>query len=63
MADDPGGRGPSDHAHIDVDDNYELKYWCALLGCDADELRAAVAVVGSSVNAVRLHLYKSKYAS
>ena len=38
--------GPADPARTNVNEDYELRYWTAKLGCTTTELKAAVAAVG-----------------
>ena len=37
--------------------DFEVRYWTARLGCSADELRAAIRVVGNSIERVRAYVY------
>ncbi|BBK41128.1 hypothetical protein STVA_11480 [Allostella vacuolata] len=52
MADDPNERGPADRARINVEQDYELRYWSRKFGVDAERLRAAVAKVGPMADKV-----------
>jgi len=36
--------------------DFEMRYWTARLGCTADELRAAIRVVGNSIARVRAYV-------
>lgn len=56
MPDDKTRRGPADSSRINVHEDYEVRYWCEKFGCSADELKAAVAVAGTSVTAVQARL-------
>ena len=58
MADDLKNRGPQDRSRVNVNEDWEVTYWCKEFGCSEAELRAAVAAVGVSVPAVRVHLGK-----
>lgn len=58
MSDDKNNSGSPDRDRINVDEDYELQYWTKTLGVSADELRAAVKVVGPTTKAVRAHLGK-----
>jgi hypothetical protein len=58
MSDDTNNRGQADRSRIDVHEKYELAYWTKELGCTAEELKAAIAEVETSADAVRAHLGK-----
>ncbi|WP_329890755.1 DUF3606 domain-containing protein [Stenotrophomonas sp. SMYL11] len=58
MSDDKKNTGSPDRDRINVDEDYELRYWTTTLGVSAEELRAAVAAVGPTTVAVRKHLRK-----
>lgn len=45
-------------APMNVDNEYELRYWCEKLHCTPMRLRAAVVKVGTDVAAVRAELAK-----
>lgn len=55
MADNPSIRGDGDRQRINVDQDYELRYWTQKLGVSADELRQAVKDVGPMADAVERH--------
>jgi hypothetical protein len=52
MSDDKSKVGLADRDRINVNEDYELRYWSNKLGCSADDLRAAAKAVGPSVKAV-----------
>jgi hypothetical protein len=56
MADDLSKRGPADRARIDVNEDWELRYWAKELSASADEIRNAVHAVGTSTDKVREYL-------
>jgi len=56
MSDNLKDRGPQDRARINVNEEWELRYWTKALGVSADELRRLVAKVGVSAKAVREEL-------
>jgi hypothetical protein len=56
VADNPDIRGDGDRQRINVDQDYELRYWSDRLGVSADELRQAVRDVGPMADAVERHL-------
>ena len=58
MSDDRSKRGQQDRSRIDVNEDYELRYWSKELGVSPDELKSAVQKVGPSTKAVREHLGK-----
>jgi hypothetical protein len=41
-----------------VSQHHELQYWCRKWGVTADEVRAAVLVVGAKVESLRRYLNK-----
>lgn len=59
MADDLSQRQPQDRQHMNVNEEWELRYWSKEMGGTPDELREAVKAVGVSVSAVRTHLGRS----
>jgi len=59
MADDPSKRGPADRSRINMDEDYEVRYWTKEFRVSPDELRRAVEKVGNSVEAVRRELGKA----
>lgn len=46
MADDKSKTKPQDAQRINVNEDYELKYWTAKFGCTPAQLKAAVKKVG-----------------
>jgi hypothetical protein len=56
VADNPNIRGGGDRKRINVDQDYELRYWSEKLGVSADELRQAVKDVGPMAEAVEQHI-------
>lgn len=53
MPDNKDIRGPRDRARINVNEDYEVRYWCKALQCTKDELEKAVKSVGTSAQKVR----------
>jgi len=49
MADDLTNRGPRDRNRVDVNEDWELRYWSKKFGCTATELRDAVKSVGTTM--------------
>lgn len=58
MADDLSKRGPADRTRINVNESWEVKWWCQHLGVTEQQLRDAVKKVGVMVTDVRRHLGK-----
>ena len=58
MPDDLSQRGPADRARINVNELWEVKWWCIHFRCTEAELRAAVKAVGVMAADVRKHLDK-----
>ena len=58
MADDLSKRGPQDRSRVNVNEPWELTYWCAEFKCNETQLRAAVKAVGVMVTDIRRHLSK-----
>jgi len=58
MADDRTNRGPADRLRINVNEEYEVRYWTEELGISADRLRELVAKHGVMVADIRRALNK-----
>lgn len=58
MSDNLQNRGPADRSRVNVNESWEVRYWCKEFGCTEDQLRSAVRAVGVSAAAVRAHLRK-----
>ena len=56
MADDKQHSGGQDRLRIDVHEDYELRDWAARFNVSTDDLRAAVAAVGTQAIDVERHL-------
>jgi len=56
MSDDKAHTGTPDRDRINLNEDYEVRYWTRELGVSAERLREAVEAVGSSADAVRRHL-------
>ncbi|SEJ33126.1 DUF3606 domain-containing protein [Frateuria terrea] len=46
MSDDLNNRGPADRSRVNLNEDYEARYWANKWGVSQDELRAAVERVG-----------------
>ena len=58
MADDLNNRGPADRARVNVNEDWERRYWAKEFGCTEDQLRAAVRDMGVMVDDLRRKLRK-----
>jgi hypothetical protein len=56
MVDDLKNRGPADRARVNVNEPWEVRWWCQEFGCTEQQLRDAVRKVGVSADAVRREL-------
>jgi hypothetical protein len=56
MADNPNIRGDGDRKRINVEQEYEVRYWTEKLGVTPEQLRAAVEAVGPIAEAVEQHI-------
>ena len=55
MADDRSLRGDQDRTRVNIDQDYEAKYWANKWGVSQEELRSAVAQVGPMVSDLERH--------
>lgn len=60
MSDNLQDRGPADRSRINVNEDYELRYWVKKLGVSAYVLKKAVKELGPSAKAVEEKLGKAK---
>jgi hypothetical protein len=58
MTDNLKNRGPADRARINVNESWEVRWWCGHFGCTESQLRDAVKAVGVMADKVRRHLGK-----
>ncbi len=56
MTDDLRNRGPMDRAHINIHEDHEVDWWTRKLGVSSDQIRDAVAQVGTSAELVARQL-------
>jgi uncharacterized protein DUF3606 len=56
--DDKTRTAPQDAARVNVHEDYEVRYWTGKFGCTVEQLKAAVAKVGTSASAVEAELKK-----
>lgn len=52
MSGDLKNRRPADRARVNVNETWEVRWWCSEMKCTESELRAAVRAVGVSASAV-----------
>ena len=55
MSDDLNKRSPQDASRINVNEEWELRYWTQKFGVTEEELKAAVKKAGVNVDAVSKH--------
>ena len=60
MADDLTNRGPRDRNRVDVNEDWELRYWTKKFGCTSTELRNAVQAVGLMADKVEAYVKQQK---
>jgi len=58
MSDNLTKRRPQDASKININQEYEVNWWCEELGCTKNQLIAAVKEVGVSASKVREYLGK-----
>ena len=56
MPRNPGDRAPSDRSRINMNEAWEIRWWCVELGVTEDELQRAVETVGPTSAEVERHL-------
>jgi uncharacterized protein DUF3606 len=52
----PSKNGPQNAAHVDISNDYEVRYWTTTLSVTKDRLVEVVTKVGTSIVAVRQEL-------
>ena len=58
MADDKTKRAPQDDSRINLNEDYEVRYWTQKFGVTKEQLAAAVKAAGVSAQAVGAYLNK-----
>lgn len=58
--DDKNKRGPQDASKVNVNEDYELRYWTKRFNISEERLREAVKEVGPSVSAIEEYLKKGR---
>ena len=56
MSDDLKKKRPQDASKVNINQPYEVKWWCDKFNCTESQLIAAVKAVGVSANKVEKHL-------
>jgi len=59
MSDDKSNRGPADAQRVNVNEDYEVKYWTRAFGVSEEKLRETVKRVGVMAADVREALGKA----
>jgi hypothetical protein len=54
--DDLKNKGPQDRSRINLQEDYEVRYWTQAFGVSKEQLERAVSKVGNSAEAVRKEL-------
>jgi hypothetical protein len=62
MPDNKKTRGPLDRNRINLNEDYEVRYWTEKFGVTEEELKAAVKRAGNNPAAVEQELKKKKTA-
>jgi hypothetical protein len=52
-------RTPTDTTRVDLEEDWEVRWWCDRFGCTEIELRNAVRKVGPSTDDIELELKKA----
>jgi len=60
MSDDVSKRGPQDGQRINMDQEYEVRYWAERLGVSKEELQRVITAAGPMVADVERELSKSR---
>lgn len=58
MSDDLTRKAPQDASKVNVNETYEVVYWCKKFGCTEAQLKAAVKAVGTKASDVQANLKK-----
>lgn len=56
MGDDLTKRGPADRNRVNVNEDWEMRYWTGRFACTDEELKAAVKAVGPMKDDVEQYL-------
>jgi hypothetical protein len=60
MSDDKTKTGPQDAKFVNVNEDYELRYWTGKFGVSAEKLKEAVKAVGTSAAKIGEFLQTSR---
>lgn len=55
MGDDLSRKGPEDRSRVNLTEDWECRYWAKTFEVTEEELKEAVATVGSQVESLRTH--------
>jgi hypothetical protein len=58
MTEEARKRPPQDASRINIEEKWEVRWWCEKLGCNEMRLKNAVRAVGPSTEAVRKYMDK-----
>jgi hypothetical protein len=53
MSDDKSNRGSQDRSRINLNEDYEVRYWCREFGIAPDRLRELIGQLGDSAETIR----------
>jgi hypothetical protein len=53
MLDNKSNRGPQDRSRINLNEDYEVRYWCREFRIAPDQLRELVQQLGNSAETIR----------
>jgi hypothetical protein len=60
MPDSLEQRGPQDRARVNMNESWEVRYWCAEFGCTEEELKDAIELRGNSAEALKKYFGVTK---
>jgi hypothetical protein len=60
MSDNLKKRGPIDRTRVNVNEKWEVDYWCGKFKCTETELKDAVKLIGSMATAVQARLLRKR---
>lgn len=59
MADDKTNTGAPDRQRININEDYDVRYWASKFGVTAESLKQAVGTAGTWADDVQAHLKRS----
>jgi hypothetical protein len=60
MPDHVSKRGPSDRTRVEVNEKWEVDFWCKRFRCTETELKDAVKLIGPMATAVKAQLLRNR---